>query len=73
MPRIEDRLLSITTSENKDDAFDLKVSDRPELARLEVIGGSGRWSGAAGKGKFTRVSSEGDQNSFSFEVEITTP
>jgi hypothetical protein len=53
--------------------FDLKVSDRPELARLEVIGGSGRWSGAAGKGKFTRVSIEGEQNSFSFEVEITTP
>ncbi|MGH8647293.1 MAG: hypothetical protein ACREX4_23665 [Gammaproteobacteria bacterium] len=48
-----------TLSENDTDAFDLKVSDRPELATLEVIGGSRKWSGAAGKGTFTRVSVTG--------------
>jgi len=39
----------------------------------KYTGGSGKWSGAAGKGKFTRFSSEGDRNAFTFEIEITTP
>jgi hypothetical protein len=55
------------------DSFDVKgVHDAiNEKGEFLVIGGSGRWQGAKGKGKFLKVASEDNVNKTHFELEIT--
>jgi hypothetical protein len=38
-----------------------------------VIGGSGKWKGATGKGKFIRLEKSGDASKTFLEIEVTTP
>ena len=40
---------------------------------FDVIGGSGKWAGATGNGKFVRVIQSDEGNKNVFEVEITVP
>ena len=60
--------------ENNDDSFDIKgIAGDETGGEFDVIGGSGKWAGATGKGKFTRVIQSEEGNKNVFEVEITVP
>ena len=60
--------------ENNDDSFDIKGTAGDETGgEFDVIGGSGKWAGATGKGKFVRVIQSDEGNKNVFEVEITVP
>ena len=58
--------------ESEEDSFDIRGSIKEKKGVFDVIGGSGKWSGATGKGKFDQamVSDEGSKNIL--ELEITT-
>ena len=60
-------------TESEEDGFDVKGIIHDESGNFDVIGGSGKWSLAKGKGKFVQVikTSAGSKNVF--EMEITTP
>ncbi len=63
--------------QNDEDSFDFKgnatESDDKSKGSFDVIGGSGKWANATGKGKFKRtLKTEGGSKSV-LEVEITTP
>ena len=63
--------------QNDEDSFDFKgnatESDGKSKGSFDVIGGSGKWANATGKGKFKRtLKTEGGSKSV-LEVEITTP
>jgi hypothetical protein len=60
-------------SESEKDGFDIKGTVKEESGAFDVIGGSGKWAKAKGKGKFIQIikTSSGSKNIF--EMEITTP
>ena len=53
--------------------FDVKGIERGKQVSLEVVGGSGRWAGASGKGMLDKVRDWADGGSFTFELTIDTP
>jgi len=63
--------------ENDENSFDLKGKatevDSKTGGSFDVIGGSGKWKGAKGKGKFIRVEKTDTTNKTFIEIEITTP
>jgi len=61
--------------EDDEDSFDIKgiVASSAEENKFDVIGGSGKWKGASGKGAFARVFESEEGNKNVFVVEITTP
>ncbi len=63
--------------ENDEDSFDLKGIATEENGeadgKFDVIGGSGKWKGATGKGKFIRLEKTDAGNKTYLEMEITTP
>ena len=60
--------------ESGEDSFDIKgTADKDTGGEFDVIGGSGKWSEATGKGKFVRVIQSDEGNKNVFEVEITVP
>jgi hypothetical protein len=60
-------------NESETDGFDIKGTIDGNTGTFKVIGGSGKWDKAKGKGKFVQViqTSSGSKNDF--ELEITTP
>ena len=60
-------------TESNEDGFDVKGTVEEQTGAFNVIGGSGKWAKAKGKGKFTQVirTPKGSKNVF--EMEITTP
>ena len=60
--------------ENTADSFDIKGTIGGDGAGgFTVIGGSGKWAGASGKGEFARVDKSEIGNKSVFHVEITVP
>jgi hypothetical protein len=62
-----------TFTETGDDSFDIKGVVRNTSGSVEIIGGSGKWTGATGKGSIKRKYSAGTQGSYEYEFSITTP
>ena len=62
-----------TFAESEENAFDLRTDISPDGAKLEVIGGRGKWAGATGTGTVMPKFQEGDRGSYDYEVTITTP
>jgi hypothetical protein len=60
-------------SESDEDGFDVKGTVEEETGSFDIIGGSGKWSKAKGKGKFTQVTKTPAGSKNVFEMEITTP
>jgi hypothetical protein len=60
-------------SESDEDGFDVKGTVEEETGSFDIIGGSGKWSKAKGKGKFTQVIKTPAGSKNVFEMEITTP
>jgi hypothetical protein len=61
--------------QNDEDSFDFKgtsaEADGKSKGSFDIVGGSGKWAGASGKGKFKRVA-ESDVGAKSIiEIEIT--
>ena len=58
-------------------SFDFKgnaaEADGKSKGSFDVIGGSGKWAGATGKGKFKRIMQTDTGTKTVLEVEITTP
>ncbi len=63
--------------ENDSDSLDLKgkATDKGNESdgSFDVIGGSGKWKGASGKGKFIRLEKSAGANKTFLEIEVTTP
>jgi hypothetical protein len=59
--------------ESEQDAFDIKGAVKGEAGDFKVIGGSGKWADAKGKGKFVQVLKNAKGSKNVFELEITTP
>ena len=63
--------------ENDTDSLDLKgravEKGNESDGSFNVIGGSGKWKGATGKGKFIRLEKSADTNKTFLEMEVTTP
>jgi len=63
--------------ENDSDSLDLKgkATEKGDESdgSFKVIGGSGKWKGATGKGKFIRLEKSGDASKTFVEIEVTTP
>jgi len=62
-----------TFTETGDDSFDVKGAVRDDSGSVEIIGGSGKWTGATGKGSIKRKYSAGNRGSYEYEFSITTP
>jgi hypothetical protein len=62
-----------TFVENDVDQFDVKGIETPEGSSAEVIGGSGKWAGATGSGKFDRTATSETSSTSTFELTIETP
>ena len=41
--------------------------------KAEIIGGSGKWSGATGSGTFRRKYVDGAKGTYEYDLTITTP
>ena len=65
--------LYCTFTETGDDGFDIKAAVRDDSGSVEIIGGSGKWTDATGKGSVKRKYSEGNRGSYEYEFSITTP
>jgi len=63
--------------QNDEDSFDFKgnaaEADGKSKGSFDVIGGSGKWAGATGKGKFKRIMQTDTGTKTVLEVEITVP
>ena len=63
--------------ENDTDSLDLKGkatgNGNESDGSFSVIGGSGKWKGASGKGKFIRLEKSAGANKTFLEIEVTTP
>ncbi len=64
--------------QNDEDSFDLKgiaaeSADGESSGSFDVVGGSGKWANAKGKGKFNRILKTKSGNKTVLEVEITVP
>lgn len=64
------RLRDTHTGEN---AIVLKGLETPESNAVEVIGGSGQWAGATGKGTIQHVAGDDTGSQFTMEITVTTP
>ncbi len=62
-----------TFAETGEDAFDIRAKVDENGGSVEVIGGSGKWSGATGSGKLKSKWHEGARGSYTYEFTITTP
>ena len=62
-----------TFTETGNDSFDVKGVVREKSGSVEILGGSGKWTGATGKGSVKRKYSAGTQGSYEYEFSITTP
>jgi hypothetical protein len=62
-----------TFTETGDDSFDIKGTARGDSGSVEIIGGSGKWTGATGNGSIKRKYAAGDRGSYEYEFSITTP
>jgi len=62
-----------TFTETGNDSFDVKGVVRDKSGSVEILGGSGKWTGATGKGSIKRKYSAGTQGSYEYEFSITTP
>jgi len=62
-----------TFAENGDDRFDLKGHGSHGEGTVEIIGGSGKWTGATGTGTLKRKFAEGNRGTYEYEFKITTP
>lgn len=61
-----------------EDSFDLKgkaleTADGKSKGSFKVVGGSGKWANATGKGKFNRILKTEAGSKTALEVEITVP
>ncbi len=65
--------LYCTFTETGDNSFDLKAVTRDDSGSVEIIGGSGKWMDATGKGSVKRKYSAGNRGSYEYEFNITTP
>lgn len=65
--------LYCTFTETGDDGFDIKAVMRDNSGSVEIIGGSGKWTGATGKGSIKRKYAAGNRGSYEYEFSITTP
>ncbi len=64
--------------QNDEDSFDFKgnaaeTTDGKSKGSFDVIGGSGKWANATGKGKFKRLMKTDTGTKTVLEVEITVP
>ncbi len=64
--------------ENGEDSFDLKgkateTADGQSQGSFDVVGGSGKWANATGKGKFNRILKTETGTKTVLEVEINVP
>ncbi len=62
-----------TFVEDEDNGFDVVGSQGPDGGSADLIGGNGRWQGAAGKVQFKRQSIDGDVTTVTFEMTAETP
>lgn len=62
-----------TFAENGEDRFDLKGHGSHGEGAVEIIGGSGKWTGATGTGTLKRRFAEGNRGTYEYEFKITTP
>jgi hypothetical protein len=58
---------------NSKDGLVIRNESGIEGAKVEVIGGSGKFEGATGSGKMTRKWVEGNQGSYDYELKVSTP
>jgi hypothetical protein len=65
--------LYCTFTETGDDGFDIKATVHGDSGSVEIIGGSGKWADATGKGSVKRKYSAGNRGSYDYEFRITTP
>ena len=59
--------------ENNKDSFDLKGTEISKEGTFQIIGGSGKWKGATGSGKFKLVTYDDHAGAYTFEMTVTTP
>ncbi len=71
--RIPCGALYCTFTASGDDGFDIKAAVRDDSGSVEIIGGSGKWANATGKGSVKRKYSAGNRGSYEYEFSITTP
>ena len=64
--------LYCTFTETGDDSFDLKATTGDDSGSVEIIGGSGKWTDATGKGSLTRKYAAENGGSYVYEFNITT-
>ena len=62
-----------TMRENNKDSFDLKGKEFSKEGTFQIIGGSGKWKGATGSGKFKLVTYDEHAGAYTFEMTVTTP
>lgn len=62
-----------TFTETGNDSFDLKAVTQDDSGSVEIIGGSGKWTGATGKGSVKRKYTAENGGSYLYEFSITTP
>ncbi|HIM09128.1 MAG TPA: hypothetical protein EYG49_11430 [Gammaproteobacteria bacterium] len=60
-------------TESEEDGFDVKGIIKDETGAFDVIGGSGKWTKAKGKGEFIQIIKTAKGSKNVFKVEITTP
>ncbi len=65
--------LYCTFTETGDDSFDLKAVTGDDSGSDEIIGGSGKWADATGKGSIKRKYAAENGGSYVYEFNITTP
>ena len=58
---------------NSKDGLVIRGQADLEGSKVEVIGGSGKFTGATGTGTMTRKWVEGNRGSYDYEVKVTTP
>jgi hypothetical protein len=62
-----------TFTETEGNSFDLRGRDEKDGASVEIIGGSGKWTGATGAGIWKRKWGQNNRGTYEYEIKITTP
>ena len=60
-------------TESEEDGFDVKGIIKEDSGAFHVIGGSGKWAMAKGKGEFIQIIKTAKGSKNVFKLEITTP
>ena len=60
-------------AENDTDRFDLKGEDTEKGGKATIIGSSGKWKGATGKGTFDPIEVNETSSKSMIKLRITTP